>query len=201
MRFRAACFALAVVAAAALLAGCGGSNVGVAAKVNGLRITESQLSNYVTPKAQGINLSGRAGDITPPKSFVLYILIRQQLYRDLLAKTGGVPSPGRIGALINSYIGNSTAEHAVASLGVRGYAPSFAQQILRYRALGTLLDQRVRGGTDVATAARNLKFTVVINPRYGSWDHKNMSISTAPGAGVPDYLQLQPTFGAVSAAG
>ena len=34
-----------------------------------------------------------------------------------------------------------------------------------------------------------------------SWDPKTMSISTAPSAGLPDYLHLQPTLGAGPAAG
>lgn len=201
MRFRAACVALAAVLTAALLAGCGGSNVGVAAKVNGRQITESQLSSYVTPKARGINLGSQAGNLTPPKPFALFILIRQELYRELLQKTGGVPSSGRISALIASYIGNGTPQQAVASLGVRGYTQSFAQEVLRYRALGTILDKRVRGGADIVTAARHLHFSVVINPRYGTWDNKNMTISTAPNDGLPDYLRLQPTLGPGPAAG
>lgn len=198
MRSRAACIAL-VVTAATLLAGCGGSNVGIAAKVNGRQITESQLSNFVTPKARGVNLGTRGGNLTPPKPFVLFILVRQELYRELLRKLGGMPSPGRMSALINSYVGNGTPERAVVALGVRGYTSSFAQEVLRYRALGSILDQRVRKGADIATAARKLHFTPVINPRYGTWDTKTMTISTAPNDGLPDYLHLQPTFGSVAA--
>jgi hypothetical protein len=201
LRIRAACIALAAVTSAALLAGCGGSNVGVAAKVNGRQISETQLSNYVTPKAKGINLGSRSGNLTPPKSFVLFILARQELYSALLRKTGGTPPPGRISALINSYIGSGTPQKSVAALGVRGYTPAFAQEILRYRALGSILDKRVRGGADIATAARNLHFPVVINPRYGTWDSKNMTISTAPSDGMPAYLHLQPTLGPNAAAG
>jgi hypothetical protein len=198
VRFRAARVALALVATVILLAGCGGSNVGVAAKVNGQQISETRLSSYVTPKAKPITLSGQ---VTPPKPFVLYILVREQLYSALLRKTGGMPSAGQISSLVSSYIGNGTAQQSVESLGVYGYTPSFAQEILRYRALGSILDQRVRSGVDVATAARNLQFSVVINPRYGKWDHKTMTILTAPSAGLPDYLQLQPTVGANPAAG
>jgi hypothetical protein len=201
LRIRTVCIALAVVASAALLAGCGGSNVGVAAKVNGRQISETQLSNYVTPKAKGINLGSQAGNLTPPKSFVLFILAREELYSALLRKTGGAPSPGRISALVNSYVGNGTPQKSVETLGVRGYTPSFAQEILRYRALGSILDKRVRGGADIATAARNLHFSVDINPRYGTWDSKNMTISTAPSDGLPAYLNLQPSLGPNSAAG
>jgi hypothetical protein len=199
VRFRAACIVLVALATATVLAGCGGSNVGIAAKVNGRQITETQLSGYVTPKARGINLSNQAGNLTPPKPFVIFILVRQELYRELLRSLGGVPSPGQISALMNSYVGNGTPQQAVVALGVRGYSSSFAQEVLRYRALGSILDQRVRKGADIATAARKLHFDPVINPRYGTWDTKTMTISTAPSDGMPDYLQLQPTFGSVAA--
>lgn len=201
MRVRAASVALAAVLAAALLAGCGGSNVGVAAKVNGHLITETQLSNYVTPKAQGVNLTGKPNDITPPKSFVLYILIREQLYAALLRKTGGMPSPGRISNLIRSYLGNRAPQQAVEALGVHGYTPSFAQQVMRYRALGGLLDQRARSGARVGAALRRLHFPVVINPRFGTWDARKLTVVTTPNAGLPGYLRLQSSFAAVSRAG
>jgi hypothetical protein len=198
VRFRAACIALAAVATATLLAGCGGSNVGIAARVGGRQITESQLSSYVTPKARGIALTS-ASNLTPPKSFVLYILISQELYRDVLREIGGVPSPGRISALMNSYVRNSTPERAVVALGVRGYSPSFAQEVLRYRALGSILSQRARKGADLTTAVRKLHFAPLINPRYGTWDAKHLTIASAPSDGMPDYLHLQPTLGSVAA--
>jgi hypothetical protein len=193
--------ALAAVLAATLLAGCGGSNVGIAAKVNGSQISETQLANYITPKAKGINLSGKPNDIAPPKSFVLYILIREQLYSALLRKTGGMPSQGRISGLINSYVGNGTPQHAVEALGVHGYTPAFAQHVLRYRALGGVLDQRVRSGVQVGAAVRSLHFPVVINPRFGAWNAKKLAIVTGPAAGLPGYLHLQPSFAALAGAG
>jgi outer membrane murein-binding lipoprotein Lpp len=201
VRFRAACLALAAVLATTLLAGCGGSNVGIAAKVNGSQISETQLANYITPNAKGINLSGKPNDIAPPKSFVLYILIREQLYSALLRKTGGMPSQGRISSLVNSYVGNGTPQHAVEALGVHGYTAAFAQQVLRYRALGGVLDQRVRSGVQVGAAVRTLHFPVVINPRFGAWDAKKLAIVTSPNAGLPGYLRLQPSFAAVSRSG
>lgn len=201
MRVRAACIALAAVLAATLLAGCGGSNVGIAAKVDGRQISETQLADYITPKAQGINLSGKPNDLAPPKSFVLYILIREQLYATLLRKTGGMPSSGQISRLISSYVGNGTAQRAVTSIGVHGYAPSFAQQVLRYRALGGVLDSRVRSGVQVGAAVRSLHFPVVLNPRFGTWDAKRLAIVTSPNAGLPPYLHLQPSFAALSRTG
>lgn len=201
MRLRAACIALVAMLALALLAGCGGSNVGIAAKVNGHVITESQLADYITPRAKGIDLSGNPNDLAPPKSFVLYILIREQLYATLLRKTGGMPSPGEISSLINSYIGNGTAQGAVEALGVHGYAPAFAQQVLRYRALGGVLDQRVRSGVQVSAAVKSLHFPVVINPRFGAWNAKKLAIITKPTAGLPGYLHLQSSFAALSRAG
>jgi hypothetical protein len=128
-------------------------------------------------------------------------LIREQLYSALLRKTGGMPSQGRISGLINSYVGNGTPQHAVEALGVHGYTPAFAQQVLRYRALGGVLDQRVRSGVQVGAAVRSLHFPVVINPRFGAWNAKKLAIVTGPAAGLPGYLHLQPSFAALAGAG
>lgn len=193
MKFRAVGAAAVALAAALLLSGCGGSNVGVAAKFDGQQLSQTQLSDYVTPNAKGVQLSSATSALTPPKAFVLFILIRERLYADLLRATkGGAPSPGAVAALVDSYVGNGTPQQAVRKLGVIGYSPSFAQQVLRYRALGQLLDKRASSGVDVNGALAKLSYRVTINPRYGAWDPKNLTVVTSGTAGLPDFLTLQP---------
>jgi hypothetical protein len=193
VKFRAVGAAAVALAAALLLSGCGGSNVGVAAKFDGQQISQTQVSNYVTPDAKGVQLSSTSSALTPPKAFVLFIVIRERLYADLLRATkGGAPSPGAVSGLVDGYVGSSTPQQTVAKLGVKGYAPSFARQVLRYRALGQLLDNRANNHVDVNGALTKLKYRVSINPRYGAWDPKALTVKTDGTAGLPDFLTLQP---------
>lgn len=193
MKFRAVGAAAVALVAALLLSGCGGSNVGVAAKFDGQQISQTQVSNYVTPNAKGVKLSSATSALTPPKAFVLFIVIRERLYADLLRATkGGPPSPGAVAGLVDSYVGNGTPQQAVSKLGVKGYAPSFADQVLRYRALGQLLDDRAKNHVDVNGALKKLSYRVSINPRYGEWDPKNLTVKAGGTAGLPDFVRLQP---------
>jgi len=198
VRVRLGIAAALAVATALLLSACSSSNVGIAAKYDGQRLTETQLGNYVTPHAQGVSLS-QTGGPTPPKDFALFILIRERLYADLLRSTkGGMPQAGRVAALVDNYVGNGTPQQAVTSLGVKGYSPSFATQVLRYRALGQLLDQRVQSGVDVNAALKTLNFPVTINPRFGTWDRKQLTLKTGSTDGVPGFLTLQPGGGSAA---
>ena len=192
MRVRVVVFAAIALVAGLLLSGCGGSNVGLAAKYDGQQISQTQLSDYVTPAAKGVQLNSATTALTPPKAFALFILIRERLYADLLrGSKGGVPSPGTIAGIVNGSVGNGTPQQAVAKLGVKGYSPAFAQQVLRYRALGQLLDNRANSGVDVNGVLQKLSFPVSINPRYGAWDRKALTIDTGATAGLPDFLTLQ----------
>jgi hypothetical protein len=192
---------LASVAVAASATACDTSNVGLAAKVDGTRITESQLSHYVTPAAQGVALQQSAPK-TPPKSFVLFILVFDRLYADLLRSTkGGMPAPGVVSGAVSTFVGNRTPQQAVAGLGVHGYTAELDQAVLRFRALSTLLGERQQKGVDVSAALKKLSFPVTINPRYGTWNAKQFAIETGSSAGVPGFLQLQPAGGSNVAPG
>lgn len=189
MRFRALAVAVAAVLAVGTLSGCR-TNIGLAAVANGHRITESELSSYVTPNAQSIN--GQRGS-TPPKPFALDILIGIQLYRALLAKTpAGEPSPGMVSSMVTQYLNGRSALSVAESLGVHGYSASFAQQVVIYSRLGALLERDLQSGVDVNRIARNLTFPVSVNPRYGVWDARHFSLKATPAAGRPAYLRLQP---------
>jgi hypothetical protein len=96
-----------------------------------------------------------------------------------------------VSSLINTYVGNSTPQHAVTALGVHGYAPTFARKVLTYRALNQLLVQRARKGVKVGAALKKLRLPVEINPRFGVWNRKRLSVSSAPTKGLPNFLTLQ----------
>lgn len=188
---------LAAGAVATTITGCSSSNVGVAAKVDGTRITETQLSHYVTPGARAVSLQ-QSGPKTPPKSFVLFILVYDRLYADLLRSTkGGMPAPGVVSRQISTFVGNQTPKQAVARLKVYGYTAELDQAVLRFRALSELLSQRQTQGVNIGAALRKLSFPVTINPRYGTWNAKTFTLDTTTKsggpAGLPGFLDLQPT--------
>lgn len=189
MRVRSLTAAAAAVLAVALLAGCR-TNVGVAANADGQQISESQVSSYVTPQSKPVSIQSTQ---VAPKPFVLDILIGEQFYRAVLAKTpGGAPSDGQLSAMIAQYLGARTAQQAVEGFGIHGYAPEFAQYVLEYSELGSMLNQRVQQGVDVRSVARKLDFPVSVNPRYGTWDRTSYMLSTGPSAGLPGFVAFQP---------
>ena len=162
---------VAAVAAAVLavsgLAGCR-TNVGVAATVEGHRITESQVNQYLTSKSQPLKTSSQSGasQSVPPRSFVLNILIKQRLYLALLRKTPkGVPSDGQIAAAVQQELKGRTDRQVAEGLGVKGYSDSFNRFILKFSVLGGQLDSDVQAGVDVNSIVAKLKFPVSVNPR------------------------------------
>jgi hypothetical protein len=194
VRARALCAAAAALVATALLAGCR-SNVGVAARVDGHRITESRLSSYITARSQPIpaQLAGQHHAV-PPKPFVLSILINKQYYRKLLVNTpGGLPTQGQISSIVNGYLRGRTPLRALEQLGVHGYTAAFAQQVLVYSAMGLLLNRRLRSGVHIGAVAKKLSFPVSVNPRYGVWKAKQHLLASGPGAGLPAFLKMQST--------
>src|SRR5436309_2797409 len=102
----------AVAAAAALVVGVSGltacrTNVGNAATIAGHRVSETDVGNYVTGKAQPIKSSDGSQSIAP-KPFVVDILILHRLYRTLLASSpSGAPSAGQLTTLRRQYLAGS----------------------------------------------------------------------------------------------
>lgn len=189
VRVRSLTAAAAAVLAVALLAGCR-TNVGVAANADGQQISESQVSSYVTPQSKPVSIQSTQ---VAPKPFVLDILIGEQFYRAVLAAApGGAPSDGQVSNMVDSYLAGRTPQQAVEGFGIHGYTPDFAQHVLVYSELGSLLNKKVQQGVDVTGIARKVDFPVSVNPRYGTWDQTNYMLSTTPSAGLPGFVSFQP---------
>jgi hypothetical protein len=192
---RGVAVATAAVLAVTGLAGCR-TNVGVAATVEGHRITESDVNQYVTAKSQPLKSTSQSGatESIAPRPFVLNILIKQRLYLALLRKTPkGVPSDGEIAAAVQSELKGRSYRAVAEGLGVKGYTSAFDRFIVQFGVLGGRLDSDVQSGVDVSGIAAKLKFPVSVNPRYGTWNPKQFNLTSGTTAGLPSFVTLQPT--------
>ena len=186
----------AVAATAALVVGVSGltacrTNVGNAATIDGHRVSESDINDYVTDAAKPIKSSDGSQSISP-KPFVIDILIQQRLYRKLLvASPSGAPSTGQLSTLRRQYLAGSTTKATVEKLGATGYTAAFNSTIVDVQVMGTLLNQEQSNGVDVSGIVRKTKFPVKVNPRYGTWDSKTLRFDAGATSGLPGYLKLQ----------
>jgi hypothetical protein len=191
-----------VAVAAALLVGVSGltacrTNVGNAATINGQRVSESDVNDYVTGSAQPIKSSDGSASIAP-KPFVIDILIQKGLYRKLLvASPSGAPSTGQLSTLRRQYLAGSTAKAKVEGLGAVGYSAALDSAVVDVQVLGTLLNQEQQQGVDVSAIAAKTKYPVTVNPRYGTWNEKTLRFDAGTTSGVPAFLKLQSTSAAL----
>lgn len=198
VRTRSVAVVAAAVLAATGLAGCR-TNVGVAATVEGHRITESDVNRYITAKSQPLTSTSQSGarESIAARPFVLNILIKARLYTALLKKTPkGVPSSGQLAAATTAALKGRSYRTVAEGLGVKGYTPAFDKLIVGFGVLGGRLDADVQSGVDVQTLAAKLKFPVSVNPRYGRWDPKGFNLAADSAAGLPSFVTLQPAAAA-----
>ncbi|PZS20423.1 MAG: hypothetical protein DLM57_01580 [Pseudonocardiales bacterium] len=206
MRVRKLSTVLAVTAALAVaaggLAGCN-TKVGQAAIVDGHRISESDLVSYVSrsgPSPSVLVAASKAGRGVYPKSQVVEILVQQQLFEAALAKNGGVPGSGELATLHDraaamflgtQLTGAQLDSVLAASLNSSGFAAKFARTLLRTVELETALVVKTKAQSlaQLTGTLDKLHLAVQVNPRYGKWDPKTLSLG-GPDANVPDFLKL-----------
>ena len=205
----------AVLAAATLcaggLAGCR-TNVGSAASVGAVRISETEVNRFVTMKGADASLSAQArkqGQDVAPKSQVLTYLIQEQLFRKALTANGGVPSKGTLARSQNAAVallfqtqltGKALTKALAQGLTRSGIRSSFAQRYLTVETLEYTLIKRkqLTELPQLAALLRKVGTRVSVSPRYGKWQPTQLQVD--PGAGKPAYLKLQPTPGVSSSA-
>lgn len=194
MRVRTLGAAVAAVIAVAGLAGCR-TNVGTAATVDGHRITESDVNNYITPDAS-VSLQTNSGAFSEaPRSFVMRELIDDRLFRKLLSKTpGGEPTNAELDAELVRDLAGKTSKQFAESIGLRGFTADFDQLFFRVQELSKALSNAQQSGVDVNAIVKGLHFPVSISARYGHWDPKKYSLVGTPA--VPSYLSVQPSAAA-----
>jgi hypothetical protein len=207
--------AAVLAAVATLLTSCR-SNVGVAATVNGHRISESTVNKYVTQEGADPSLAAQAasqGGLPLPRTIILQTLVDERLYERALAVNGGVPTSGQLAAAHDqavqqqfglTSVGRALDRDAGKSLDSLGIDPSFGPTVVRYSELFFILVQdrlKVQTQQEFAAVLRKSGAQVRINPRYGKWKANTQSLNSSSRAGLPDYLRLQPTPAGSAAAG
>ncbi|SHH59410.1 hypothetical protein SAMN05443575_4172 [Jatrophihabitans endophyticus] len=205
--------AVAVVLTAATLTACR-TNVGVAARVNGETISESDVTTHLTGKPQSAQLQQQAKaagqDLTPARVIVLQSEIGGLLYRRALARTGGVPTDAALVASRNEAVqvlaGNGqqiTDQQLGSQLSQFGVKRAFTSRFLRTLELEYALIQRLKltQQSELTAAVRKTGSAVSVSPRYGTWDAAKFTIDTASGAGSPAFLKLQQASSSAAAPG
>jgi hypothetical protein len=194
------------VAAVAALAVAGLSacrtNVGAAATIDGHRISESDVAKYLTSKAEGVPQQDANGANTtiPARSWVLRTLLNERLYGKLLAASpNGTPAAGAIADAKEQLLQGSSEEAVAKQYAEHGYQRAFGAVYLREAALEQILRTEIQNGLDVTKILDKLKLSIHVNPRYGQWNSKTYELSTAPGAGLPDFLKLTSSTAAAPA--
>jgi hypothetical protein len=180
----------AAVLALAGLSGCK-TNIGTAAVIDGDRVTESDVSQYLTADAQPVVQQNSAGTSTQvsPRSFVLNTLINERLGFKLLRAIPSVSdtTEAQLDARLQADLEGKTPGQVVDQIGLHGYTDDFARLYLRVRELIILVQGQPRA--DVQRAFEQMKFPVSVAPRYGEWNAQRLVFEA--GARVPGYLDVQ----------
>lgn len=198
MRLRLlAATAVAAVAAATLTA-CD-SNAGAAAVVDGHRISDTEVNDYVRPG--GTASASAQGQRLLPKTTALSYLVQAEVFRKVLAENGGVPSDAELsavrgkaaetllqvplkGAELDKYVSDSVVKS--------GFQEGFADLLFETIELEQTLIDRTQAQNigDLAKATDKADVSVSVSQRYGSWDPQRLEI-TDPTGQTPDFLKLE----------
>lgn len=179
------------------------SKVGQAAIVGDHRISESDLGKYLSPQGpvpSVLAAAAKAGQSVYPKTEVVQILIQQELFDRALAKNGGVPTKGELATLHDqaaaTFLGTQLTGAALDSYlksaqGNYGYAAGYAGALLRTIELEAALAVKVKAQSlaDIVTAVNKLHIRVEVNPRYGKWEPKSLTLG-GPTSNIPNFLKL-----------
>lgn len=196
MKIRFLSAAAVVTAGALVLTGCD-SKVGTAAVVNGHKISESTVSGYLTPTAQP--LQGQNGSSTAPRTFVLQYLIRTQIFERVLTTKLKTKNQTLTDALLDgaktAALSGASEDALTKQITSVGLSSSFEPQVLRYQELYTLIgtefDVTTTAGQNAANAAlAGSNDKVVVNPRYGAWDAKTITLADLSQAQLPSFLKF-----------
>lgn len=190
---------LAAVLALVSLTACR-TNVGYAATIDGTRYSESDISDYLTPAAQPVSGANGSGQV-PTRAFVVETLIYNKLFERVLGKLpGGAPSESTLKQVRDQALAGSSVADVLRQAGIRGYTGDFTTLWLRTQIYSQVLQLAQQRGVDLRSVVTDLKFPVSVNPRYGTWDSKNLAFDGSAGAGAPPFLTLTGTSGGTTGA-
>ena len=190
---------VALVAVIGVVAGVSACEVkpGAAAFVGSDKITESDVAQYVSPTST----ASPAADSTTltPRAQVVSTLVATQLFRQYLAKKGGVPTDAALlasrDAAFTLVTGQTLGDPAQFRTTLEGLG--FDADFVEAYALQIELEYEViqRSGAkslaELSKAVSAVTTTPKISPRYGGWDTAQLALKGSSPS--PDYLQLAGT--------
>lgn len=196
--------AAALVAVAAVGLSACDSNAGVAARVGGTTLSDSDVTKFLvrgfTPQ-----------DGTPTRSLVLELLVQERLFDKAVERTGGPATADELqkerADAIAQIAGGPIEEteftpQFAQSLTGKGIKADFAEHVIHTYELTSIFAQRAQVGADGLIAAiGKLNIPVEVRSRYGAWDAQNLAFSQSDNAGIPDFVKISALPAASSATG
>jgi hypothetical protein len=203
VRLRTLSAVLAAVLATVGLTGCR-TNIGTAATVDGVRITDSDVTRYVTPRGPDASIAANASksnQVVSPRSQVLQFLIQQQVFTRTLKYLGKVPSNAQLAAshdeaasvLLQTQLTGGALDRAIRKgLPSSGIDPDFAKVYLRVQELefAIIQSKQLTQLPELIAIIKKAHVPVSVSPRYGKWNSAGLGLDGK--AAVPSYLTVQP---------
>ena len=195
---------VAAALATTLLAGCK-SNVGVAARVDGATISESDVNKYVSPKGVASAVAAQAGDQTvSPRAEILHFLIQEQVFERTLRSLNVRPSAGELAAqhdaaastLLQTQLTGADLDRTLdRQLPRSGVRAAFRNTFLRVQELEYLLitKRKLTQFSQLVAIVRQAGIKVSVSPRYGTWDAANLQLNGK--SPLPSFVSAQPAPG------
>jgi hypothetical protein len=182
---------LPVVALVAVgLAGCD-SKAGAAAVINGHKITETQLADYLTPQVKPIPLS--TGDV-PARTFVLRTLIGNEVVPAFLTQIGAQVTDAELNKAKAALLQGSSEDAVVKQVTGIGLSAKFVPVYLRGNELSYILQRRFSSQQQYDDALKKFHPSVTVNRRYGTWDAQTLSMSDFSRSQLPGFISYDGTF-------
>lgn len=173
--------------AALSLSGCD-TKVGTAAVVNGHKISESTLNSYLTDSTQ---LIGDPASGTPPRNFVLNLLVFNELAPEILSHTPGGPVKDKeLQEATLPALQGGTEDDLRQLIQQVGLKQSFEPVYLNYLRYRTVLRTRISTAAELDDAIKASHIAVSVNPRYGTWDTENRAVRQLASSQLPSNVKL-----------
>jgi hypothetical protein len=151
------------------------TKVGTAAVVNGSKISEVRLNDYLTPSAKPISASD--GSSVPARQFVLSSLIRDKVFVRLLDVTGGQPKPADLTKAETTVLQGTTTQELNRNIVGTGLDASFTPSYLHQLELLSVLSGRITSDAQLNAAMAKAKLDVSVSPRYGTWNPTALTLA------------------------
>lgn len=181
--------AVAVVALAALFAGCSPTQAGSAAIVGGTAITERALQDQVTAYLDSLPPAQRAAkrsSMAEVQSAILAAMVDEAVVTQIAAARGITVTPAQVAARVQADITGAGAQLDTELAGLyltRATLPAFERTNLQFLALreplgaASLTDEQAQAKVFSYVVARARELPVRLSPRYGTWDSSKLSLS------------------------